>query len=368
MSVTISKLTRWSIRLAAVSCVVAIAVGQLTTPAPVLRLVEPVRFVSVPGSSGDSGLTMLDVESGSLTPVELAGGDILENASCAPWKEESGQRQVVGRWRMRSGQGAERLTTEFGLGRYTFPKGDCLDQVVTDILPQGPPCWYPGTSAKVLFAAADGGLYRFAFEGVAGPDTTPTGRDLRPHPIVWKIAPPGENERSVRISDPVWPTERNFGGRIIVSLRFQVQDRSGEMDFSAPRPWWLKLDAKGEAIEAAGPLAPDDTTALDADLKVRFPRPIRLADGSLRLASLSRHKRSTEWNLSVANLIMGEDGAPQLVSGTEIVVARRCAHASLANSLKGDWIYYVPLDAQPGWVLRTPTLLKNGSSSVLATE
>jgi hypothetical protein len=359
MKISISGMMRWSIRLAVASCVVAIAVGRMCAPAPTMRSLEAARFVSMPTVRGDALLRLLDTQTGVLASLELPSGDILEHAACSPWHDETGKSQVVGLWRTRSGEGNQRVTTEFGLARFNFPGGECLDRVATNILPEGKPCWYPGTTARILFASNDGGLYRFAFESGEGEDPTATGRDLQPLPIVWKITPPGDNERSVRMADPVWPVERAFGGRLVVSLRYEIKNSRGEIKFSQPRPWWLKLDAAGEAIEAAGPLG-DDESAVDSGLKVRFPRPIRLADGSFRLATLKRASGRASWDLHVSELGIGNDGAPRVIPGTDVVAASNCDSVPLANSPDGRWVYYLPEVALPGAVLRAPTVARGG--------
>jgi hypothetical protein len=359
MKISFSNLMRWSVRLFVVSCVVAIAVGRMCAPAPRLRSMEPVRFVSMPTLRGEALLSLLETESGALTSVDLPSGDTLEHAACSPWLDESGKSQVVGLWRTRSGVGSERVTTAFGLGRFTFPGGECLDRVATSILPEGKPCWYPGTSAKVLFASNDGGLYRFAFESGQSEEASDSGRDQQPLPIVWKTTPPGDNERSIRMSDPVWPVERAFGGRLLVSLRYEMKNDHGGMKFSQPRTWWLKLDAAGEAIEAAGPLG-EDETAVDSAWTIRFPRPIHLADGSMRLATLKRNAGRASWDLHICELVIGAEGAPRVIPGTEIVAASNCASVPLANSPDGGWVYYLPEIALPGGVLRARTAAHGG--------
>ena len=154
---------------------------------------------------------------------------------------------------------------------------------------------------------------------------------------------------------------------VALSLRVQTPGIQGGTNFEPPRPWWLKLDARGEAIEAAGPLDIDGMT-LDTELKVRFPRPIRMKGGGLRLAMLARPGGGPEWALRIWELAQDADGTPRLVPGSDITTAEHCAHAPLAASPDGDWVYYVPLDAPTGWVLRAPTVRREGRSAVASAE
>lgn len=339
----------------ALLCVAALAVGRMAGPGSRLRVAERPRFVAVhrqgsPASAASLGF--LNLDTGDVEPFQLSGGDALVDPACAPWRDEQGRGQVAGRWLNRSGQDESRVTTDFGLGRFTFPEGEPIDRIPSDVLPEGPPCWYPGTQAKILFAAANGTLYRFAFEGSTAPDARPNGADPRPVPIVWKVAPPGEDERSVRMADPIWPEGRGFGGRVIVSLRLQVRD-GDEVRFSPPRLWSLKLDREGGAIEAAAPLAPEESVGL-GDVKVRYPRTVRWADGRDRIAFLAKEHGQRDWALAAARIALDEDGAPVLEPEETRLVVDRCEFAPPAFSTEGRWLYYLPTDHRIGGMVRAP--------------
>lgn len=76
-----------------------------------------------------------------------------------------------------------------GLARISYPDGEILDQVSLEVVPLSSPCWLEGTSARVVFGAADGKLYRLAFES-AIPKTGETRAEPVPDLIHWKDAPP----------------------------------------------------------------------------------------------------------------------------------------------------------------------------------
>lgn len=350
--------------LAAGSFVVAIAVGRMCAPTPVLRGVEAARFWNVPSRTpghAESSPAFVDLGTGDPLMLPLPRGEALTQPACAPWKDESGGTQVAGAWRRVSGDDAALVTSEFGLARFSFPGGEPLDRVPSDIIPEGAPCWYPGTTARILFAAADGGLYRFAFEGARGPDTSDSGCEARPSPIVWKVTPPGDDERSVRIADPVWPADRRLGGRLIVSLRYQVRE-GNRLRFTPARPWALKLDRAGEAIEEATPLGQD---LEPAGVKVRFPRVHRAPDGTARLIYLAQRSGRPSWDLRTAPLTLASDGIPQIASEPETIVEAECAFGPPALSPDDRWVYFLPADPRIAGPLRAPTTRRQGLAQVV---
>ena len=320
----------------ALLCAAAIALGRMCSPSPAVRIVEPFRFVSLSGTErgADDRPMLLDLEEGRTSRVELPSGTRLDQPACSPWREEDGGRQVVGRWTSRPGLGSNGSASEIGLGRFRFPGGEVLDRVATEITPIGVPCWYPGPRARILFADVGGTLHTFAFEG----SRNPGGRDFQPTPIVWAIHPPGEGERSVRILDPTWPREPGFAHTLIVSLSQQTRQLD-RLRFTPPRLWWLRLDAEGTAIEAAGPLTLRD--AETGQVSERCPRLVNTAEGRPAVAFLVRHANSLGWELAVAPLAADSLGRPVLEADHAAVLARSCALAAPAASPDGRSIYYL---------------------------
>jgi hypothetical protein len=49
---------------------------------------------------------------------------------------------------------------ELSLVRMIQPGGAVVDQVSPAVYPSGPPSWYPGTIARVLYAGTDGRPFR----------------------------------------------------------------------------------------------------------------------------------------------------------------------------------------------------------------
>ncbi len=181
--------------------ILAIAIGRGRSapgadrrPAPPRHHVINAFDLSRPGL----GSKLLDAQAGVLVPLPLDYA--IEHAACSPWVDDRGRAQMVGRCKDRRGHGAlRRGVRSYGLARFTIPDGELLDHVPLDILPASRPCWFPGTTARVLFAAGDGRLYRYDFGG-----------EGCPRPLAWRAEMPAPRA----CSSPSRPgrTTRGSGG------------------------------------------------------------------------------------------------------------------------------------------------------------
>ncbi len=253
---TSGSVVRGALILGVVGFAVAIGIGRMCGRSPDARCLERVKFVNFPLTArpfSEPDLRFVDVDSGMESLLGVPEGDALDLAAASPWHDDRGNGQVVGRWSSRSGKEDDLVLHEFGLARFTFPEGKPLNRIPTEITPTGRLCWLPGTAARILFAAGDGALYRFSFEKSSEGDASPDGCDTRPHPLVWKVPPPGDGEGHYQIIDPYIPDDRGLGGRMLVSMSFQVRDRD-DFRCTSPQIWWVQLDDEGKSIEAAGPL------------------------------------------------------------------------------------------------------------------
>lgn len=349
-----TSLTSWLRKLGLLTVIgvlAAAALGKYCGVEPASRSPQPVKFIHFSVADVhdfEPELTLVDVETGTMARIALPDGDVLDSASLSPWQEQGGQGQMVGRWTSWSGRAEGGHSRAFGLARYT-QDGKPLNRVVSEVAPEGPPCWYPGTRARILFAGGDRVLHHFAFEDASGPEAGPDGCELKPQPIAWKIPPPGEGEGHVQISDPVWPEERIFGGRLVVSLSVQVRE-DDRPRFLPPRLWWIQLDRDGSAIEAAGPLTERRPPGRPG--QGRRPRLIRTASGDLRLAFLTRRPGQVGWSLAVADVEFDESGTPHADASAATILADHCAISTLAFSPDARWVYYLPKGPPTGGTRR----------------
>lgn len=299
----------------------------------------------------------MDVETGTLTPLPVADGDVLEAASCSPFVDERGQRQVVGRWTSRTKDGPLSISHDFGLARYTFPGGEALDRVSTGIVPVGPPCWFPGTRARVLFAACDGALYHLAFEPRPAPlreAGSGPGGGGRPRPVTWRCPMPGSG--AVYMNDLSWPVDPRMGGRVVVGLRVQRSPTVGPRSFAPTRLWWLALNHAGTEIVDAGPLVNAEGGGHATEFEERSPTVGTLPDGRMVLAYLRRESASIGWVLRLAPIRIESDGrAPVVLESSGRALADRCQPAHPAPSTDGRWLNVVVGGGSPeGRIRRIP--------------
>ncbi|MDR3634992.1 MAG: hypothetical protein P4L84_14400 [Isosphaeraceae bacterium] len=285
----------------------AIAVGRTAADRADERSAAPVRYYSINWylfGTDDPSPRFLDAETGRVVAIPLGGTGYHKYLSCSPWRDARGQAQVVG---LPGGCGPSDLPQagkEIVLTRYSFPEGRLLDQLPMDtIIPTSAPCWFPGMSSRILFGAADGRLYRLSFPEAR--HTKDGERDdlLNPLPLAWNA--PHQDGEWIWLSDPAWPTDSRFGGRIVVSLT-----HSGEVGPDAQpsggKLWWLQLTADGRAIQDAGRL-----TAPGPETSERWPTLITTRSGELQLAYLARRKGEQGWRLRTALVTINSvTGAP----------------------------------------------------------
>jgi hypothetical protein len=285
---------------------------------------------------GSWELQRLDPEAGRIEPRPLPEGEVLDCARGSPWRDSRSRWQVAGRGWSFSGPRRNPITSAYSLALYEFPGGAVRDRVEMEHLPTGAPCWEPGTSARVLFAAGDGALYWHDFEGSDPSGANDHGGNSQPKRLSWTCPQPGLG--GVVVADPDWPSESRLGPRLLVSLR--VLERLGGLVRTSPwQLWWLQLDRARMTIVAAGPLLrPDPTIPNSQHWGDRFPTLLTGPGGGLAVAYLSYRPGVHLGQLRIAPLRI--DPATGEPSGGEggPVLAGDCVGTALAPSADGRWI------------------------------
>lgn len=304
--------------------VVAVVLAKLDPPATHWRLRQPAGWVGLRNyclPDWDQTPTLLEVGTGRVKSIPLPDGDHLDVMSCSPWQGDDGRVQVVGRWARRVSDGPSVLNEEFGLARCTFPDGEVLDRIPLEIMPSGPPCWFPGTQASVLFAAGDGKLYRLDFEPER--NRVPAAEARRAVPLEWRCKLPEQGDPY--IIDPCWPDDPRMAHCLLVSLR--IQPRSQSRARAREQLWWLKLNDAGTAIVAAGRLIGPESEKGTRSRNVaeeRFPAAAPLPDGRLAVAYLA-HRRGTGWRLRMVPIAFDADQDMKPASPDDVkTLARNC--------------------------------------------
>ena len=343
MSFSFSSLIRLLVVMALGSTMLAVGLSKLDPPKPGWRTRREPRYFNINDyylNVTDRSTRWLDAETGQVRAYAVEDGDILEAASCSPWVDEKGLRQVAGRWSSRTNDGAMSVSTDFGLARYSFPGGQLLDHVSTEIVPVGPPCWFPGTRASILFAAGDGELYHYSFE--QNPPTQESDpaarRDLEPKPLKWRCPKPGVGK--VYLSDITWPEDPRMGGCVVVSLRDQTEETKAAHTFTPTRLWWLKLNLAGTEIVEAGQLVVPDTAGSSTNpCDERSPTVGTLADGSLAVAYMYQQDKSRGWELRLAPIeLEGDRHVPKALESRSRRLASNCLPSHPSFSADGSWL------------------------------
>lgn len=329
-----NSLVRVTLATLAVVFALAVLLGRLNHSVPDVR--EPALPSNQPISghligSRDDDMHLLELASGRLLRTHIPGGDRLEHAAASPWRDRGGRTHIAGLW---SGAYRKGIGPSTGVARYALPDWEVLDRVETEIVPAGPPCWFPDMSSRILFAAWDGQLYRLDFsDGPSG------GASNGPRPLVWQVARPGE---SPMISNPIWPDETSLEGKLVATIMFEDRDEydpATDTRRTRSELWWLQLSVDRTAIVGAGRLI---TGAADgAEHEERLPAVLRRAGRPLLLAYLNREQFHDRYRLRLAPLTIDAAGTPRIDATAAADVAWNGIFAAPAFSGDGRWVFEI---------------------------
>jgi hypothetical protein len=281
----------------------------------------------------------VDPNQGKTVDFRLSDNEVLDLATCSPWRDEKGLSQAIGVWKQYEGPSGP--MADVGLGRVSYPEGQVIDIVKTEKLPTSTPCWFPGTSAKVLYAAGDGQLYQCAFEPaekLKSTKATANGFKATPEPLRWDCTMPGVGD--VVMSEPHWLDDSQAPGVLLVSLRVQEEVAGSRFpQYSRSQIWWLRLNQNGSTIQAAGRVLADDIVNDERD--ERCPSVGRNAAGELTLA-YHRRERDGTWTLHLAGLNLDRaSGVPIQLDNAGKLLVTQCQPVAAAFSRDGRWISFV---------------------------
>ncbi|QEH35897.1 hypothetical protein OJF2_44540 [Aquisphaera giovannonii] len=297
------------------SILITVACVCLHPRRPSARLVEvPTRevpiLVSPPTRDSPRPTLWVQGDPGRTTSLPAPAGKLLDLGVCSPWREESGRFQVVGRL---SGGPRGAQPAGVGLARVSYPDGEVLDFVDTGAVPTGRPCWFPGTSPRVLFAAGDGCLYHHRFAGDHGTTGEDGGGAIAPaaggpRRIEWRC--PLAAQSAPRVVDSAWLGE-DRGGLLLAVVTGRPVPGRGDGP-AGDELWWLRLDEAGDAVVEAGPLI--ETPPAEWGRYLRSPIVGRPPGGDPSLAYLAADSpRDGEWELRWAPLRFDDSGRPRTI-------------------------------------------------------
>lgn len=142
--------------------------------------------------------------------------------------------------------------------------------------------------------------------------------------------------RLIIASDPIWPTDPRFDGKLIASLSFGGTDRT--------ELWWLRLNHDQTSIVAAGRLiVPKAGIHEGSDAEERLPSVATTPDGGLALAFISRPAGETKRQLRLAPLIVDPvRKIPRVEESRIVTLAENRVTWAPAFSADGRWVYSFP--------------------------
>lgn len=353
MSFSLHGLFRGIALLAIASTICAVSLGRFAPKPAHFRMFSDARYSSVSGyyfSTCERVPRFLDVETGKFMRVEFKGNEVIDCATCSPWQDEQGAQHLVARWNCNDPNQEKR---GYGLSRFTFPAGEEVERYELDVVPTSRPCFFRDTPGCILFAAGDGVLYRFQFPEMGNAKTEGAGKLQQPQSVKWRTTSPVPGKPFV--SDPMWPTDPRFGGRLIVSLTYLDSDpRAGHRVYRRAQLWWLKLNPEAtEIIEAGRILSPSlSKSDLGLNSELRSPTIAVAPDGTLVMAYLQQPDRYSSFQLRLAPVrFEGNERTPIVDPAESRVLCESCATVAPIFSGDGRWVYCLekicPTDDKP---------------------
>lgn len=348
---SLSSIRRLVVATVLISTVAAVGLGRLTPAPEGRRMPCPPPYASINAfylNPYQRGSVWVGLEGGPPLDVALEDDELFEYASCSPWRDEAGRVQVVGRWSW--GFRSDPASSSYGLARMSIPDGRILDHVETDVVPVSSPCWYPGTRARVLFAAGDGKLYQHAFEPAVSDGAGVPRSGTHPRPLVWDRTIPDSD--GLFLAEPNWPSDPGFSHLVFVGLQERRMARGRPV--SAPaRIWWLRLSDDGHSIVDAGRLIADSGDGGEA--VERCPTFGRSRDGRPVLAY---HRKVAGRSSELYLVPLQVDPAtrrPRPIAGPGTKVAGDCLPTPPIFSRDGAWVDVIqPIGGLKGTVRRIP--------------
>jgi hypothetical protein len=289
---------------------------------------------------------VIDPETGRTAPLTLPKGDWLLEASVAPWHDVRGESQVVGHWVHRHSQLWQQDHDDYGIARYTYPGGHVLNYLSTELVPGSPPCWFPDSSTRILFTAWNGGLYRLTFEEPGAPEAGVRGSVREPERLPWHAEPLAD--RQVWMTDPTWPADPQFGGRVFVALRHLITNPEGSK-YGPLQIWWLRLGSDvTEIVDVGRATSPGSSSnSVDAagiEVEERCPALFAGSGGTLLLAYLAhmRNQMDPSYQLRVAPVALTPaTAAPVVDMARSRVLAEHALPIAPVFSSDGSSIVYI---------------------------
>ena len=251
----------------------------------------------------------------------------------APWKEEHGELEVAGRLIERIKSSDIGVGIPSGLGRGEFPAGKLIETVEFPPVISGSPCWLPGAAKRIVFPAG-GHLYLQEFS--QGFDEPSPPREILPDAAF-------PNADRVVFDDVLCPTIPEYGGRLLVSIRFK-QYNGKRASLTPSQIWSIKLDPTRAAMVSAERML-DISNDRGCD---SLPNVAKTADGRHVLAYLNRKQSQEGWTLMLAPIAFDVlKRVPVAVRAGAVEAAHECAFNRPEFSIDGQFVHRIRKPQRP---------------------
>ncbi|WP_152051191.1 hypothetical protein [Tautonia marina] len=345
---TVHSMIRLASMVALLLSIGAIGLGKLS-PNGLGRTPSSTNLLGVSTcyrGAASEGLQLFDLAGGPPRSLPLSSQERVDLATGSPWVDAWDQVHVAGRWLVID---PELGLTDCGLSRVAIPSGEVLDRVSLDHYPVSPPCWGAGTTARVLFVAGDGNLYRYDFEPISGS----SGLGLKP--VRWHVESPDvENPVLVDVMRP----ERLLSPDLLIATVMSRSANGGPNRADHDEIWWLRLSEDEQTIIDCGPITRPDPEGLDVSR--RRPSLGVRSDGSLCLAYLSWKGTPEELYLRVLPVRLDEQTGTPIAEATRgRVLADSCLNHAPVFVDGGSSLLVQTLQGREPMPLRVP--LDDGS-------
>lgn len=335
-------------------------VGSTTDPLSTTGSLAPSGVLQYVESLEPNIARFLDLSSGAQVFVKLPIGDRLDQIACTPWRDREGRAWMAGRWHGVLEQKNSATQSEYGLALYRVPDGECLARVRSETLPAASPCWIPGFSARIVFAAGDRRLYWFDFDSL----NDQSGLLSRaPERIEWRPGTWPEGEPMVFETHS--PTAASTEDLVLVSLMPWSSEKNR---YLPAQIWWIRLDRAGTRIAKTGRLLAPNLSPDGNESEERRPILSQTPTGELVLLYQARAREGMPWQTRAVPVRFNAS-TDSLRVGDGIILDKDLRISVQALSSDCRWVYTIVRDyGQPARVRRLPmaeTWLAGNQTSAL---
>lgn len=278
-----------------------------------------------------SGL-ILDTTSDHEIQIQASHEEIRDLVSISPFQDGDGNRQLVCRRQVFSGQGKDLAFGPVELARLRFPEGQLEDHRETDWLPNTAPVWDPRAESGLscIFSTGAGELIRLDWTDSSGRKV-----DHRGVRIEWELEPPFG--RGTFVAEPTWIPGDGNENRMVVSI-WGIDGNSG---YHVAGLAWLELDSARSVITNYGLLVQYPFQDKQDRRMIRYPSVNITRQGHMITFWYERNGENHGWKLKSAPLLRNLTRGEGLKLGKPDTMASGCLATPVGFNPETEYVYFV---------------------------